>query len=91
MQNLVGSNIPQLIEQFWDEQKQKKKKGKGSAKTATAATKKSTTPITERDHNEEEVEANDSWFGIRPDESSREARRLFVADRIMSETEKVLG
>lgn len=38
---------------------------------------------------EESLSEDEDWFGIKPDEASREARRLYVADRIPTLTEKV--
>uniref|UniRef100_A0A914HAC9 Chromo domain-containing protein n=1 Tax=Globodera rostochiensis TaxID=31243 RepID=A0A914HAC9_GLORO len=35
-------------------------------------------------------EQNASWFGIKRDEGPREQRRLFVPDRVLSKTEKLL-
>lgn len=36
-----------------------------------------------------EEEEEQTWFGITAEDENREARNLFVADRVLSETEKV--
>jgi len=104
-ENLVGSNIPQLVEAFWTEQrekKNKKKKGKAGAGVKKQAPKKEkvvkekSPELAEEARMEEQdagedAEGNESWFGIKPDDASRETRRLFVADRVVTQTEKVGG
>ncbi|KAI1728702.1 M-phase phosphoprotein 8-like isoform X1 [Ditylenchus destructor] len=40
---------------------------------------------------EEQKEEQETWYGIKPDQGPREARRLFVADRIPTKTEKILA
>jgi Chromo (CHRromatin Organisation MOdifier) domain len=96
-ENLVGSNIPQLIEKFWEEQKEKKmnkKKGKAGGVRKGQVKQREKTPEKDEEAGMDDAGEGaeigmESWFGIKPDEASRETRRLFVADRVISQTEKV--
>ncbi|KAI1721849.1 M-phase phosphoprotein 8-like isoform X1 [Ditylenchus destructor] len=91
-----SAEVYETIEEYWADKQRKqddKKKKRTSTKHEVVVKQESKPQRVEstEESDEEPKEEQETWYGIKPDQGPREARRLFVADRIPTKTEKILA
>ncbi|KAL3115886.1 hypothetical protein niasHT_007186 [Heterodera trifolii] len=86
-ENFLDRKVLKMLKDFETEQHAKKEKRKEISRKSIEYTR---SKQEEEDQEDATDEKNESWFGIKPDEGTLEQRRLFVPDRRLSKTEKLL-
>ncbi|KAI3409975.1 hypothetical protein GPALN_006342 [Globodera pallida] len=89
-ENFLDKKVLTMLTEFELERLTKKEKRKEMIRKGIEHSHQHKEETGKEEEEGEVDEQNASWFGIKRDEGPREQRRLFVPDRVLSKTEKLL-